>query len=114
MGVRVGRRKFKTQREIKRVANRKAGAVVRVPNSVLVQDVKLLNGLTKMKLELVTLEGAIRRDVRAARRAGATWQKIGRAVGVSTQAASRRWGPYPEKSPRVPRARRAPVEASPE
>jgi len=105
MGVRVVRRRVKTQRQRRREAERKAAGSVKVPNRELTRDVKLLNALTKMKLEQVGLDRAIERDVRAARRAGASWARIGDALGITHQAAAKRWGPYPEKKPRVERYR---------
>jgi hypothetical protein len=89
------RRRSVASRERRRLEARKQGAVVKVPNSVLARDVERLNALTKLKLERVRLEAEIRREVRAARRAGASWATVGEALGVSLQAAQKRYGPYP-------------------
>lgn len=89
------RHRSMNSRDRRRLEARRQGAVATVPNPVLARDVDRLNALTKLKLERVRLEVEIRREVRAARRAGATWAKVGEALGVSLQAAQDRYGPYP-------------------
>lgn len=55
------------------------------------------------------LDAKLLRDVHAARRAGMTWEEIARPLGVTTQAAQKRWGPYPVDAPRVRSKRRTPA-----
>jgi hypothetical protein len=76
---------------------------VHVPSKTLRGDVALLNMLTAIKQESVDLDAKLTREVRRARRAGVSWERIGAALGISVQAASQRWGPYPVDAPRVPR-----------
>jgi hypothetical protein len=73
------------------------------PTKELVADVSIENLLTISKREVVEAEQALRRNVREARRAGVSWQRIGDALGVTVQAAQKRYGPYPVNAPRVPR-----------
>jgi hypothetical protein len=84
-----------------------ARAVGRVPSVQLRRDVELLNALSALKAERVSIEAEVTRHVRAARRAGASWERIGAALGVTTQAAQKRWGPYPVGAPRVARRTKA-------
>jgi hypothetical protein len=43
------------------------------------------------------MSNALDDAVHAARAAGASWQQIARAVGISRQAATQRWAPAPEQ-----------------
>jgi hypothetical protein len=48
--------------------------------------------LTTLAHELAATEAAIRRRVKAARKAGQTWSDIGTCLGVTKQAAQQRYG----------------------
>jgi hypothetical protein len=76
---------------------------IRVPSKTLKGDVAILNMLTAIKQESVDLDAKLTREVRRARRAGVTWERIGAALGTSAQATAKRWGPYPVDAPRVQR-----------
>jgi hypothetical protein len=80
-----------------------SGRHVRVPSKSLKGDVAILNMLTAIKQESADLDEKLTREVRRARRAGVSWQRIGAAIGTTDRAASMRWGPYPEGVTRVPR-----------
>lgn len=108
MRIAAGRKM--SSREKRRLMVRKSAGVVRVPNRSLVGDVALLNLIAGVKVKQGALEKELTRHVRAARRAGVTWQRIADALGITYQSAQGRWGPYPEKKPRenLPRRRAAP------
>lgn len=74
-----------------------------MPTKSVRGDVALLNAITLLKRNRVDLEKSLRIQVRAARRAGVSWERIGAALGVSRQACEKRWGPYPIDAPKVPR-----------
>jgi hypothetical protein len=74
-----------------------------MPTKSLRRDVSLLNVLTLLKQNRRELDQEIERQVRAARRAGASWERIGEALGVTASACEKRWGPYPLDQSRVPR-----------
>ena len=77
-----------------------------VPSRELRQDVALLNAITAQKRGIEAAEKTLTKYVRQARRAGVTWTQIGVALGITQQAATKRWGPYPvdkSKPPRKPR-----------
>lgn len=59
------------------------------------KEVAGVSGLQVLKVQRDSTARAIDVEVRRARRAGVSWREIGEALGVTQQAASRRWGPYP-------------------
>jgi hypothetical protein len=87
---------YKSSREgRRRGGSRVPLAAVKVPNKKLVGEVSILNLITERRAEIVAAEQDIRRNVRAARRAGVSWGPIGEALGVTRQSALERFGPYP-------------------
>lgn len=99
-------------RHAKRVKARRAAATdpvtIAAPSSTtrgvsreLRQDVALLNTMTAVKaahdLAAAQFNRDITRYVRQARRLGVTWKRVGEALGMTTQSAQERWGPYPVK-----------------
>ena len=89
---------------------RESGAA-HVPNRELRKEVAILNAITAQKRGIEVAEKTLTKYVRQARRYGVTWTVIGSALGVTQQAASARWGPYPvvkDKPPRKPRTPRMP------
>ena len=114
---RVKRGVVTNARDRRREAARKAqgvpveGSPV-VPNRELDGQVALLNLLTVAKRDVRNAERTLTKYVRQARRGGATWTQIGGALGVTQQAASRKWGPYPEDHSR-PSQRRSIPKAQP-
>jgi hypothetical protein len=66
-----------------------------MPTKSVTADVALLNIITAIKRDQGMLEKELRVKVRAARRAGVSWQRIGAALGVTRQSVEERFGPYP-------------------
>jgi hypothetical protein len=93
-------RAFNGSVDIKSIASARKG---HVPSKSLKGDVAILNMLTAIKQESSDLDAKLTREVRRARRAGVSWERIGAALGITVQAASQRWGPYPVDAPRVQR-----------
>jgi hypothetical protein len=90
---------------------------VKVPNKKLVGEVSILNLIAESKAGVIAAEQDLRRNVRAARRAGVPWGTIGAAMGVTKSSASERFGPYPiakdGRSIRAPRGPRRVVPTTP-
>ena len=86
----------------------RSSRVVRVPNRDLRKDVAILNAITAQKRGIEVAERTLTKYVRQARRYGVTWTVIGAALGITQQAASHRWGPYPEGKPKPGRKPRPP------
>jgi hypothetical protein len=80
-----------------------ASPLAHMPTKSLRRDVALLNALTVIRSQQNGLDRDLRLRVREARRAGASWERIAAALGVSRQACEKRWGPYPVDHPKVPR-----------
>jgi hypothetical protein len=77
-----------------------------MPLTTVRKDVALLNTLTVLKRQRDDLDAAVLREVRKARRAGATWAEIAGVFGKTQQWASLTYGPYPP--PRKKKAQPAP------
>jgi hypothetical protein len=65
------------------------------------KEVAGITALQALRRQQESTSRAIKVEVKRARRAGVSWREIGEAFGMSQQWASKEWGPYPVKKPRV-------------
>lgn len=64
-----------------------------------------------LRKQQLRLSGEIKREVLKARREGVTWVDLAKALGVTPQAVSKLYGPYPVKKTRKAAGRL--IDASP-
>ena len=63
------------------------------PEALVEIDTAVLRHLGELAEQRATLEGQLREAVVAARRSNRSWSEIGAMLGVSKQAAQRKYGP---------------------